>query len=169
MAAQVCQMSDCLATLIVRDTKTTAEQGKEFLQTLADIQAFNMLSHLDLSGFNKRMPSKWFLNQDATVEILLVILARQTQLQSLKVIACVLSDEQKQKIRDAIADTTCRVIFTYEEEKAYDAEQVALEQQRALDKKRAEEEEKAEKAALERKKEQEARLAKQKAEQELAA
>ena len=36
MAGQVCLMSNCLSTLIVRDTKTTAEQGQEFLQTLAD-------------------------------------------------------------------------------------------------------------------------------------
>ena len=82
MVGLVCLHSKCLTNLILRNTRVNKEASLEFLQTLADDSSLVSLEHIDISGqFNH-----FFDKQNEAVEHMVAILARQTQLKSLKLL-----------------------------------------------------------------------------------
>ena len=73
-AAQAALRSNCLNTLHIESTESSAEDGDKFLQALAD-HTIQSLTHLTIS---KEEP--WFENREGCMAPLLVFLARQTSL-----------------------------------------------------------------------------------------
>ena len=129
MAGSICQVSQCLRRLTLRLTGTSADVGLSFLSALADSE-LGALEYIDFSGGDKRNysgPHKWFSEKEECVDTLIQALQRQVNLQTLRLYRCRLTDDQSQKIRDALQVPDCRLIITDEEEDAYVAEKKAEE------------------------------------------
>ena len=99
-AAQAAIRSSCLNTLHIELTSSSAKDGDEFLQALAD-DTIDSLQHLTISG-----EPAWFKNgRDGCMAPLLVLLARQTSLKSLTMTHNDLFNNQfygMQKIREVV-------------------------------------------------------------------
>ena len=86
-AAQAATKSSCLNTLIIGHTGTSAEEGDQFLQALAEdkidsLQVFRIINE-----------KAWFADdRDGSIAPLLVLLARQTALKELTMQGNDLSD-----------------------------------------------------------------------------
>jgi len=79
------------------------------MQTLADNADFNTLQTLEIGK-----ETEWFEeDRDGCMEPLLVLLARQTNLQKLEMNAKCLSEAQQQQIRQVITENTpqCEIKF----------------------------------------------------------
>ena len=57
------------------------------------------------------------------MDSLVTLIARQSELKFLNLAGNRFTVENEQRVRSAVANTACRVIFTYEEYDAYRAEQ----------------------------------------------
>ena len=125
MAGSICQVSQCLRRLTLRYTRTSADVGLSFLSALADSE-LAALEYIDFSG-GMNYPHKWFSEKEECVDTLIQALQRQVNLQTLRLAFCPLTDDQSQKIRDALQVPDCRLIITDEEEDAYVAEKKAEE------------------------------------------
>ena len=74
-AGEICSTSQCLKRLIVKETRTTAEDGAKFLQTLADSELVS-LEEIDLSEDKYGTRSNWFGGKPQPVETFIVFLDR---------------------------------------------------------------------------------------------
>ena len=84
-----------------------------FLQVLADYR-IHCLQNLTLAD-----ESAWFKNRDGCMQSLIVLLARQTNLKLLYLGYNWHTEEQKQQIREAVANPDCRLVLTNEEFGSY--------------------------------------------------
>ena len=57
------------------------------------------------------------------MDSLVTLIARQSELKFLNLYCNEFTEEQVQRVKSAVANTTCRVIITYEEYEACEAEQ----------------------------------------------
>ena len=101
MVELIVQTSQCLEELSLIDTRTTLEDGQAFLQALNE-SGINTLKKIEISGgWNqdyKNVGHAWFNGRQSTVDSLLTILSRQTNLQTLTMRGCHLTEEQKTQI-----------------------------------------------------------------------
>ena len=107
-AAKAVTQSSGLHTLHTWLTFSSAEDGDKFLQALAD-GTINSLQHLSIDD-----AKAWFAdNRDGSMAPLLVLLARQTSLESLMMEYNNLSEAKKQQIREVVTSIAakCQIQF----------------------------------------------------------
>ena len=94
MAGQICMTSHCLIDLVIKDTNTSSEEGDNFLRTVRDSEQVT-LKQIDFTGgFNYERGNyehTWFNGRQESIDLLLEILAKQQNLDYLKLQKCDLS------------------------------------------------------------------------------
>ena len=92
MAGRICQTSQNLKHLVIRGTRTTAEDGAAFLQQLAESD-LTTLEHVDFTGHGSEKTGNWFGGKQKPVDHALALFAKQPQLNFLLMINCALTTD----------------------------------------------------------------------------
>ena len=120
VALNFIKKSTQLRTLILSKTNTEAGPGRQFLADLLN-SGIDTLENLDLNcPEHEKMNCKWFNEQEEPVLTLMGIIANQPRLQTLNLIGCRMTQEQKNMVRVSLPDN-CQVWFTKAEKEFYDS------------------------------------------------
>ena len=119
VALNFIKKSTQLRTLILSKTNTEAGPGRQFLADLLNC-GIDTLENLDLNcPEHAKMNCKWFNEQEESVSTLMQIVANQPRLETLNLIGCPMTQEQKIMVRVSLP-ANCKVWFTMAEKESHD-------------------------------------------------